>query len=389
MKDKFKLSEEEINQGILLSPYSLPTSPAERGLSSSQIKKHFYHFIRFFADALNNRLSMIGEDCYGMAESHMELKGELEVFALAVEEAISSLETMDTELLSTIDKRLNEHNTEKSAHTYIQEKMEALVKEHNLSGASHSELRDIIRQIGEISQVAYMLSTGRQKITPLSSVKEIPNELKNSHSVGDLLLILEKSSPDLIVFDTGKDTYENAILLDSEELTNGNLTLTVGQRYICQGYLLISVEGDLEVKYLAKRSELDALSEIVSKKAEQATLDEVISTLNKKESSMEPSYENSDYVLLKDGVEHRLGLRTTITLLIPTGVGDSFCSIVTFRSGSVATSIDFPSEIIFTQDDCYGGVFYPLPNRIYEISIRATEGVLVAKVGACDYEVIE
>ena len=40
-----------------------------------------------------------------------------------------------------------------------------------------------------------------------------------------------------------------------------------------------------------------------------------------------------------------------------------------------------------TQDDCYKGVFTPCKDRIYEINIKNVDGVIIGKVGCCDYAV--
>ena len=61
MKEKYKITEEEINQTILHSPYSLADSPASVGLKAKQIKKYFYEFIRFFANKINIHLNDLGE----------------------------------------------------------------------------------------------------------------------------------------------------------------------------------------------------------------------------------------------------------------------------------------------------------------------------------------
>jgi hypothetical protein len=95
--------------------------------------------------------------------------------------------------------------------------------------------------------------------------------------------------------------------------------------------------------------------------------------------------ESGDNVLLLTKTEHNLGLRTRVNLTLADTVESDFECIVNFRVGASNVEFNADNRIIFTQDDCYGGVFTPCKNRIYEINIKSVDGVLIAKVGGCDY----
>lgn len=387
MNDKFKITQEEINRALLLSPYSLPDSPAERGLKGGQIKKYFYEFIRYILNMISTHLENIGADTQRLETEGQSLENSLYEFMEAVSLSNEDLAKMDGLILEEIEKREKSHNEGQGAHPYIQERTAQGIREHNLSEESHRELRDLVNKIKELAEVAYTLSTGRQKITPISSAAELVAELKKSHTVGDLILVLDSQSPDFIIFDKGKSEYGDAQIITESEIVNGEVELISGKRYAYGTYLLAAVPGDLEKRYLAKKSDLDLLSSELNKKASSSELASIIDELEKKEDAFERVINPEGDILLESGGEYSLGLRSAIKLVLPEKT-DGLRAILTFRSGTEPTSIDFPEGIIFTQDDCYGGIFYPLANRIYEISIRALEGVIVARVGACDWTVI-
>ena len=104
MSKDFKITEEEINQVILRSPYSLADSPASLGQGASQIKCYFYAFIFELARKINTHLGQIMD-----AFSSQELVN-------------SSLKEMDRELGSSIATGINSHNLSGQAHSDIREK---------------------------------------------------------------------------------------------------------------------------------------------------------------------------------------------------------------------------------------------------------------------------
>jgi excinuclease UvrABC helicase subunit UvrB len=124
---------------------------------------------------------------------------------------------------------------------------------------------------------------------------------------------------------------------------------------------------------------------------EDGGYDDIISKINEeldtKEESLSKVESTEEMVLIESHSEYDLGLRTSVGLTL--GEGDFDESIVNFRSGETATSFDAPSSLYFTGDDCLDGRLYPNKNRIYEINIKSVMGIYVARVGACDYEVIE
>ena len=62
MSEKFKITEEEINQTLMHSPLALPDSPSHSGLGARQIKKYFYDFIRQLSQRINTHLGDVGTE---------------------------------------------------------------------------------------------------------------------------------------------------------------------------------------------------------------------------------------------------------------------------------------------------------------------------------------
>ena len=99
--------------------------------------------------------------------------------------------------------------------------------------------------------------------------------------------------------------------------------------------------------------------------------------------------ETSSTILVEDGTIYNLGLKQELTVDVPDEPDDAFMALVNFRTGSTEMVFDSPADLYFAGDDCYKGKFYPITHRIYEINIAKAVGVLVARVGCVDFEVIE
>ena len=93
-------------------------------------------------------------------------------------------------------------------------------------------------------------------------------------------------------------------------------------------------------------------------------------------------------LVLATHTEYNFGLVTELMVSLPEDT-DGLEAIINFRCGATAASIDMPDEILFQGDDTLDGRIYPITNRLYEINIKKVMGIIIAKVGAVDYEVIE
>lgn len=339
-----RITEEEINRVLLSSPMVLPTNPAGAGLKAESIKPLFYKFIRVFAQILNEHIDGIEEK----GESELSSHNGSEIAHSDIRKTLLELEIKDTELGDLISLLLNEHKDDVLAHPL-------------LAGA----LASVQTRVDEV----YNLASGKSKIYPVSDENEMLSMLGEGINVGDKFVLAKQNVPDFILF------KKNETSTDFDELTEQVIKNGVepGKSYVYNGYLLVASESGMDTSLFARQTQL------------QGALDE----LAKKEEKMLVVSEGAQSVELRHNTEFNLGLRTSLTLTPPSEFLDDFEAVLTFRSGQGATTFSAPSEIIFTQDDCYGGVFTPISNRIYEISIKCVCGVLVAKVGACDYEVIE
>ena len=129
-------------------------------------------------------------------------------------------------------------------------------------------------------------------------------------------------------------------------------------------------------------------SEIVNELERARNRLEILQELESKEARLISRVESDEEITLCKDVKHRLGLRTNVTLTVPSQIDDSFYSVVTFRSGTVPTEVTVNGELVFSQDDTLKGKLIPVSNRIYELYIRVVEGMLIANVCSTDYEVL-
>ena len=90
MSDKFKITEEEVNEALMHSPFVLPDSPSHSGLGAGQIKKYFYDFIRQLSKRINGHLSDVGDDVQALADD------DITNLALAKEYADEQIKVLAT-----------------------------------------------------------------------------------------------------------------------------------------------------------------------------------------------------------------------------------------------------------------------------------------------------
>ena len=373
MSKDFKITEEEINQVILRSPYSLADSPASLGQGASQIKCYFYAFIFELARKINTHLGQIMD-----AFSSQELVN-------------SSLKEMDRELGSSIATGINSHNLSGQAHSDIREKASSDLINHKNSTTDHIDIRQKIEELQRQCSLASALASGKMQVHAFDDVVEMLEYLSGDEKkhIGDIFLISDPTMPDFTLFEIGADLKEGDIELSYEDIASGTVTLEANKSYYFGGVRLISSEGNLETSYLAKQEALDSLEALFIESTSKinSAIEEIRVLLNGKDNIM-PTYENSDTcVEISSGNEYNLGLRTAIELdFVPSEV---FEAIFNFRTDNIAPSFDAPVELYFVGDDTLDGSLYPITNRIYEVNIKRVCGALIARVGAVDYEVIE
>ena len=392
MKEKYKITEEEINQTILHSPYSLVDSPAESGLKAKQIKKYFYDFIRFFADKINIHLNDIGTTLENYDELNLALDTAI-ADILLLDQKATELNERDTELGNQIGVQIGAHNTSLSAHSDLRAKIENELCAHNESTLSHSDLRENIKSLLNKIEVTYSIASGKSRLHSCEDIIAMLDEIDSGIEIckGDLFLIADSALPDFTVFDVSlDDAPEGSYELDYNAISSGSLVLEIGKSYYYKGIRLISSLGNLETNLLAKNEDLHELESAFYQAVEAIRweLDEMANTLLTKENGMSVEESTASELVLDNHTEYNLGLITTLALALPEDTS-GLEAIVNFRTGETAPTLDSPSELVFSGDDTYKGRFYPITNRLYEINIKDVMGILSARVGATDYEVIE
>ncbi len=373
MSNNFKITDSEINQVVLHSPYSLADSPASLGQGASQVKKYFYDFIYTLAKKINLHL----EDLASVLDSHRGL--------------ITELEKMDTALGGSIVTQLDSHNASELSHADIREKIDTELQRHNQGALSHNDIREKLDALLKKCELACSLASGKMKVYAFDDPLEMLEHLNTNEEnrVGDIYLISDPTMPDFTLFEIDAQKRDEDIALDYDDISSGALALEPNKSYYFRGARLISSEGNLETSYLAKKEELDKIEAQLVEFIENATntIATIQSALLKKENSMEYIENSAPSVVISNGNEYNLGTRTSI--LIEIEESDVFEAIFNFRTGTTEPSFDAPSELYFVGDDTLDGRLYPIDNRIYEVNIKRVCGVLIARVGAIDYEVIE
>ena len=378
MSKNFKITEEEINQTILRSPYSLADSPSRQGMTPAQIKRYFYEFIRFLAEKINGHLDEIGTD------------------ADATSEQIEDLKEMDTFISRVTGENLASHNEDTAAHEDIRKKIGTDIGKHNINSLAHIDIRDEIKAVKDKAGAAFSLASGRQRVYPCQDLMELADVLSvEKPSPGDMILVLDPDVCDFIVYESGvssadeyaKNPYD--IRVTVSDIANGEVDFEADKVYYVDGTRLYATQGTLETGLLAKNEDLEELRALFLENVDlvSESLSEISNTLLTKETAIKTEESVSETVTIKSSTEYNLGLRTSVVLEID---ADNFNeSIVNFRAGETPTSFDAPSNMYFSGDDCLDGRLYPNKNRIYEINVKSVMGIYVARVGACDYNVIE
>lgn len=344
---KQEITAEELSKVLLYTASALPDNPSERGMKPREIKAFFYKYISVLVDIINEKLGEVeGSRISGLKDHNLSESSHIDIRA-----TLDDLATMDITLGNAIAGSLKEHNADKDSHPILLAEL---------------------KRIDDAVQIAHNLASGKSKIYPVNDIYEMLDNVNDRLNVGDKFVLAQESVPDFILFE--KDSAgEGAISLSQTDLLLG-LELVPGKSYICSnGFLFVATESGIDTSLFAKQTEVESIiAELLTKETKKALKEETAET-----------------VTLTSDTEYNLGLRTSVVLALPEEIPNEFEVIVNFRSGAVATAFDAPNSIVFTQDDCYLGRLTPITNRIYEINIKNVGGVLIGKVGCCDYEVIE
>ncbi|MBQ4585109.1 MAG: hypothetical protein IJA82_02745 [Clostridia bacterium] len=355
----YKITDETLNKILLSSPSALPLSPKEAGMKGERTKAFFYAFIKLLVDAINESLDSVKKD-YDTIPTQINQHNKKE----------EGVHPFIINLISTLSGRVEDVEFKDKE---LGNAMQGYVDTHNAREEGvHPFLQAMIEAASDVASKAYNLALGRSKIYPLYGIDELITALSSEeYNLGDTFIFAGEGIPDLVLFEKGVDKQENDI--DIEQGLSEDKELEPGATYFAYGNRLVSQESGYDHSKLALKTELEALASEVALK-EYA---KVVKT------------ETKETVTLANKTEFNLGLRTSVIVTLPEIVDNDFEAIVNFRSGTVATSFDAPTELVFCQDDCNDGHFYPYSNRIYEINIKSVGGVLVARVGGADYEVVE
>ena len=369
LSDRFKITGGEVNEVILNSPYSLADSPAALGQKASQTKRYFYQFIKTLAEKINLHLG--------------EIDTELDATALEIDEALERI----AELGEAVAMALSEHDASESAHAHIRQKITDEKNSHNQSAGAHADIREAINDIADELEVVAILAQGKNQVVSFGDEVELFEYATSEARVGDVLLLEDPELPDFTVFGVGVSKKEGDISLDMNDIATG-AALEPNKKYYIDGVRLGSSEGRLEASLFAKKDDVDeqksylvgiteALDERL-KSAEEAIL--------KKENAMTKHTVTGESVMLENMNEYHLGTLTSLT--VDTGDDEFFEAILCFKTGGGQITLDAPEELLFVGDDTLEGRFYPVQKRLYEISVKRVSGVLLARVGSVDYEVI-
>lgn len=279
------LTEEEINQILMSSPYALPSSPSQAGLGANQIKRYFYSFIVLFCQKLNLRFDEIAQALYVLEdvlsatddridEATQDLTKQIGTSLNTHNQSISAHGDIRADISrlweknqSTIQEctelivsRMETHNTENTAHGDIRE----LVPTHNQSKLAHSDIRELVGQAKEKADNAYNLASGKSKVHWANNIVMMFGDLYDNPAnvnVGDVYIVLEKNVPEFIILGKGGGAG-NAISFSMQDLVSGaSPNFTAGELYYLtdKQITVIAMESGIDTSNLATNEQLSAL----------------------------------------------------------------------------------------------------------------------------------
>lgn len=376
-----KISEETKNKILLYSAQSLPDKPGERGMKAQDTKLYFYKYISVLVEELNKVLESLINGVATDIERHNSLEA-------AHPNLISDLQTRDIELGNSIGTQINAHNSSSDAHSDIREKIASDIKTHNASSEAHGDIRELITALDKLARDAHNLATGKSKVHPCENVVDLFEQIDNGtlvFNVGDMVIFKDTNLPDFAVFAIGQEAKPaDDLYLSPETIVEEK------KSYYCEGITFVALESGIDTSKLASRSDLMQMrQDLISTINELGSrvVDAENELLTKEDAIVQVESTASELVLATH-TEYNFGLVTELMVSLPEDT-DGLEAIINFRCGATAASIDMPDEILFQGDDTLDGRIYPITNRLYEINIKKVMGIIIAKVGAVDYEVIE
>lgn len=399
--EKNQISEEQVNKILLYTARSLPDRPGERGMRASEVKAYFYKFIPVLVEIINRVLSEVQDGVGDDIDAH----DSDETAHASIRDLILDLQYEHTVLGDAIASQIETHNCDSMAHedirylidlcsTSASSEIYQSMLHHDSDYEAHSYIREIISEAEKLANDAYNLASGKSAVHPYSSVDAFITAVLEgaSFNVGDVVIFKETNVPDLTVFMKEQESKPNGdIELDADT------ELLEKQSYYLSGYTFVALESGIDTSKLVSTDEMQVIfngfdSRIKTIQAYCERLEDLIGENNAKIDTKEDAHRRvsttASSITLETFTEYDLGVRTSLSLSLPAET-TGFEAIVNFACRAQASSFDAPEEIYFQGDDTLEGHLYPVSNRVYEINIKEVLGTLVAKVGACDYEVIE
>lgn len=381
---RYEINEETLNKILLYTARSLPDRPGERGMKAEDIKGYFYKFIGILVEAINTELLKVDS---GVSENISEHNISEDAHRYLLER-IENLVSKDVELGDSIGNQIGLHNASGNAHSDIREKIASSIGEHNSSGEAHGDIREQITALDTLARDAHNLATGKSKVHPCENVVDLFEQIDNGtlvFNVGDMVIFKDINLPDFAVFAIGQEAKPaDDIYLSLETIVEEK------KSYYCEGITFVALESGIDTSKLASRSDLMQMwQDLISTINElgNRVVDAENELLTKEDAIVQVESTASE-LLLASHTEYNLGLITELKVSLPENT-DDLEVIINFRCGVTAPSLDMPNEILFQGDDTLDGRLYPITNRLYEINIKKVMGIIIAKVGAADYEVIE
>ncbi|MBO5338225.1 MAG: hypothetical protein J6A96_00840 [Clostridia bacterium] len=341
----FQISEEAKNRILLYSAQALPDRPSSSGMTPSAIKGYFYKFIDKMIEAINIELANIVNG----SSTDLGAHNQANTSHPYILKWLNELTSKDTQLGNAITNKISAHNTSATAHEYLRKQITI----------AQSRADD-----------AYNLAQGKSKVHPYETLGTLLSEIDTSALTlhpGDMVVFKNENVPDLAVFKTGQEAMP-----EGDEEISSDSVLEEKKSYYYSGITFVALESGIDTSLLAKAKDIELMK--VQLEGKEEAIFKVESTASE--------------IMLENHTEYNFGITTELAIALPEDI-TSLEVIINFHSSTTPTSFDAPSEILFQGDDTLDGRLYPVSNRLYEINIKNVMGVLVAKVGANDYEVIE
>ena len=401
--ENFQISEEQVNRILLYTAQTLPDRPSERGMRASDVKSYFYKFIPVLIRAINEELANVqGGVLDDIGDHDNDISSHSNILNY-----IYDLVERDNELGNAIEEQLSAHNytEDESVHPYLRNLIDECSRgaSDELHGHDDSEyahgwlfdgLRELINEVNELARDAYNLASGKSAVHPYVSVWEFVEAVDNDEgfNIGDIIIFKDTNVPDLTVFEK-----EQGAKPSGDVLLSYDTVLEEKKSYYLNGYTFVALESGIDTSKLISSEELTAVASGFDTRIRQ--LNDICSRLEGligdntralagKENAHKQVSSSASSITLENYTEYDLGTVTELHLALPSDT-TGFEAIINFICRYQAASFDAPEEIYFQGDDCLEGCLYPVSNRVYEINIKDVMGTLIAKVGACDYEVIE